>query len=82
MATMMGSGSSIRELERIIREDMRRELSMGEPGKPGGPAYVLRRDGDTDKYRIVGRQVVKTRIPGHVTLGLWVDRNEVPCIIY
>lgn len=80
MATMMRTTAigGLRKIERAIREDMEAELANGGPVKP---AYVLRRDGNTDVYSMVGGKVAKTRRAGHVTLGMCVDPSDLPCII-
>lgn len=78
MATMSKPSKSVRELGRMVREDMQAELANAVPVKP---AYVLRKDGDTDEYRMVGGKVVKTRRAGHVTLGMVVNPSDLPCVI-
>lgn len=44
-------------------------------------ANVLRRDGDTEVYQIVGRRVTVTRRAGHLTRGMWVETTDLPCVI-
>lgn len=78
MATMTKTSSSVNALGRIVRKEMRGELAAGERPKP---AYVLRRDGDTDTFRAVGGRVVHERVSGHVTLGMVVNPADLPCII-
>ena len=51
-------------------------------GDGGGTMYVLRPDGDTDKFTISGRRIVRQRIAGHVTLGVWIDPEDLPCVVW
>lgn len=78
MGTMTKPSNSVRELGRMVREEMHCALASG---VPVGPAYVLRTDGDTDKYAIINGKIIKTRMAGHVTLGMLVDPCDLPCII-
>lgn len=78
MATMMKPSTSLRELCRMVREDMRAERENGVAARP---TYVLRADGNTDVYRMVGRRVVRTRVAGHVTLGMSVVPSDLPCVV-
>lgn len=78
MATMMKTSKSIRELGRMIRDDMIAERANGVPVKP---AYVLRPDGGTDEYRMVGGVVKLRRHAGLITLGMVVNPSDLPCVI-
>ena len=78
MATMT-KGTGIRNLGRAIRDDM--EASIANGIKPS-PTYLLRKDGDTDKYVMAaGGKIVRSRVAGHVTLGMVVNPSDLPCIV-
>lgn len=78
MATMTKPSKNAKALGRIVRCEMRDELACGVRPRP---AYVLRRDGDTDTFRAVDGLVVHERVSGHVTLGLVVNPSDLPCIV-
>ncbi len=80
MATMMKTTEigGLRKIDRAIRTDMEIEAANGvQPS----PIYVLRRDGDTDAYVWVRGRVQRSRVAGHVTLGMHVDPRDLPCIV-
>lgn len=78
MARMTKPSKSIRELGRMIREDMIAERANGVRVKP---AYVLKPNGDTDEYRMVGGVVKLVRHSGLITLGMVVNPSDLPCVI-
>jgi hypothetical protein len=78
MATMTRPARSLRDLNRIIRDEM---LSEHQSGEQVRPCYLLRRDGQTDEYEIVGDRVRVTRTRGHTTFGLALSDRDLPCIV-
>ena len=78
MATMT-KGTGVRNLDRVIRDDMKAIVASGVTPPP---TYLLRKDGDTDKYVAgAGGKIVRSRVAGHVTLGMVVEPGDLPCVI-
>ena len=79
MTTLSNISHSLREINRIVTDELR---LLWESDEQPRTCYVLRRDGDTTKYDIdrYGR-ITRTKIAGHVTCGMWVDPCDLPCIV-
>jgi len=74
MATMQ-KFRSLREAQKIAREEL-----ASVDGRAS--IYVLRRDGDTDKYSgAASGKIEHSKEAGWITLGLVVDETYMPCII-
>lgn len=76
----MSTFRTLREAANACMDDLRLRHANGL--SPAGPLNVLRPDGDTDQYRIDARgRISRNRKPGHLTMGMWIEPSDLPCVI-
>ena len=70
---------TVTEAKEAAKDDLNGRHANGE-----SPArlYVLRVDGDTDTFEINCRgKISHSRTAGHITMGMWIDPCDLPCVI-
>jgi len=67
---------NLREAKQIARE------IVNDGGGFAITSYILKRNGDTVAVDIKKGRIRHRLIAGHVTLGMWIDSSDLPCIVY